>query len=191
MIQTCHRARARSSSQPQHCCGPCPHRRCPRLGTCTARRRRSSSKRPFNRMKARRPACASQAVRGTTAMLRAEKHLSMQTVQRGNQPTRAERRSGSGSSTRVDRPRTTTPVMSSTPTEWATRKHERREDTTSGGADATTAAKIALRHRNPRGPVCSAGRSTRQAFVSAFASPHRPTSTRGKQTLEYGSMTIA
>jgi hypothetical protein len=33
-----HRARARSSSQQQHCCGPCPLPRHPRRGICTTRR---------------------------------------------------------------------------------------------------------------------------------------------------------
>jgi hypothetical protein len=45
------RERARSSSLPQHCCGPCPPPRRPRRGTCTARRKRSSSKRPSNSRK--------------------------------------------------------------------------------------------------------------------------------------------
>jgi hypothetical protein len=40
-----------------------------------------------------------------------------------NLPTRAERRSGSESLTRADRPRTATPVTSSTPVEQATRRH--------------------------------------------------------------------
>jgi hypothetical protein len=38
-------------------------------------------------------------------------------VRRDNPPTRAERRSGSESPTRTDRPRTATPVTSSTPVE--------------------------------------------------------------------------
>jgi hypothetical protein len=54
------RERARSLSPPQRCCGPCPPPRHPRHGTCTARRRRSSSKRPFSRLRAQRLAFASR-----------------------------------------------------------------------------------------------------------------------------------
>jgi hypothetical protein len=43
----------------------------PRRGTCTARRRRSSSKRPFNRPKARRPASANRGARGTMGVPKA------------------------------------------------------------------------------------------------------------------------
>jgi hypothetical protein len=63
--------------------------------------------------------------------------------------------------------------------------------TTPGGADATIAARTAHRRRNPRGPVCSAGRSARRASPSTSANPPRSTSTWGRRTLVYGSMTIA
>jgi hypothetical protein len=76
---------------------------------------RSSSRRPCNMPKAHRPAYASKAARGTTTVLRAKRHPSTQTAQRGNQPTRAERRSGSGYLTRTSRLRTATPATSSTP----------------------------------------------------------------------------
>jgi hypothetical protein len=65
------RERARSSLLPRRCCGPCPPPRHPRHGTCTARRRRSSSKRPSNRPKVRRPASASREARGTTGARKA------------------------------------------------------------------------------------------------------------------------
>jgi hypothetical protein len=57
------RERARSSLPPRRCYGPCPPPRRPRHGTCTARRRRSSNKRPFSRPKARRPASVSRGAR--------------------------------------------------------------------------------------------------------------------------------
>jgi hypothetical protein len=66
MTRTRRRARARSSLQPQRCYGPCSRYHRLKHGTCTVRRRRSSSKWSFNRPRARRPACASQAVCGTT-----------------------------------------------------------------------------------------------------------------------------
>jgi hypothetical protein len=56
---------------PQRCYGPCPPPRRPRHGTCTARRRRLSSKRPSNRPKARCPASASREARGTTGVRKA------------------------------------------------------------------------------------------------------------------------
>jgi hypothetical protein len=52
--------RAKSSLPPRRCCGPCPPLRHPRRGTCTARHKRSSSKRPSNRPRARRPASANR-----------------------------------------------------------------------------------------------------------------------------------
>jgi hypothetical protein len=50
------------------------HPQRPRQETCTARRRHSSSRRPYRRLKARRPAYASKAVRGTTAAPKAKRH---------------------------------------------------------------------------------------------------------------------
>jgi hypothetical protein len=152
---------------------------------------RSSSRRPCNMPKAHRPAYASKAARGTTTVLRAKRHPSTQTAQRGNQPTRAERRSGSGYLTRADRLRTAAPATSSTPAIQAMQRRGRRRATTPGGVGATTVARTAHRRRNPQGPACSAGRSTRRAFLSASASPPRSTSTQGRQTLVYGSMIIA
>jgi hypothetical protein len=58
------REQARSSLPPQRCCGPCPPPRRQWRGTCNVRRRRSSSKRPSSRPKARRPASASRGTRG-------------------------------------------------------------------------------------------------------------------------------
>jgi hypothetical protein len=60
------RGRAKSSSPPRHYYGPCPLRQRPRRETCTARRRRESSKRPYSRPKARRPAFTNRGARGTT-----------------------------------------------------------------------------------------------------------------------------
>jgi hypothetical protein len=62
--------RARSSSLPRRCCGPCSLLQRPRRGTCTARRRRSSSKRPCNRLRARHPAFTSRGARETTGRAR-------------------------------------------------------------------------------------------------------------------------
>jgi hypothetical protein len=73
----------------------------------------------------------------------------------------------------------------------STQKGGRRQATTPGGAGATTAAKIARQRQRPRGPVCSAERSAHRASLSDSASPPRSTSTRGRQTLMYGSTTIA
>jgi hypothetical protein len=50
----------------RHCCRPCPPLQRPRHETCTARRRRSSSKRPSSRPRARRPASDSRVTRGMT-----------------------------------------------------------------------------------------------------------------------------
>jgi hypothetical protein len=90
-----------------------------------------------------------QAVRGTTLAPRAKRHPSTQMAWQGNQPTRAERQSASGSLIRADRLRTATPATLSTPAEWATQRHERRQATTPGRAGTTTAARIARRCRSP------------------------------------------
>jgi hypothetical protein len=185
-----HRARVRSSSQPRRYSEPCPRPRRPRHETCTTRRRCSSSRRPCNRPKARRPTYASKVARKTTTVPRAKRHPSMQMARQGNQPTRAERWSGSGSLIHADRLRTATPATSSTPAEWATQRHGRRQATTPSGAGATTAARFARRHRSPRGLVCSVRRSAGRVSLSDFASPPRSTNTRGRRTLVYGSTTI-
>jgi hypothetical protein len=116
------RERAKSSSQQRRCCEPCPLLQRPRRRTCTVRRTRSSSRRLCNRPKARRPAFASRAVRGRTVARRGRRRQFTRAVRRDNPPTRAKRRSGCKSSTHADRPRTATPVTSSTPVEQATRR---------------------------------------------------------------------
>jgi hypothetical protein len=136
-------------------------------------------------------AYASRVVCETTAAPKAKRHASTRAARWGNQPTRAERRSGSGSLIRAGRPRTTTPTTSSMLAERATQRHGRRRATSLGGATATTAVRITHRRRNPREPVCSAGRSAQQASPSASASPPRLTSTQGRQTLVCGSTTTA
>jgi hypothetical protein len=54
----------------------------------------------------------SRAVRGMTAALKAKGRSSTRAAWRDNQPTRAERGSGSGSLMRTGRPGMATPVMS-------------------------------------------------------------------------------
>jgi hypothetical protein len=83
------RERARSSSPPRHCCGPCPPLRHPRHGTCTARRKRSLSNRPPSRPKARRPASANRGVRGTTGARKALNPRYTLVERRNAPPTRA------------------------------------------------------------------------------------------------------
>jgi hypothetical protein len=114
-IQARPRERARSSLLPRHCCGPCTPPRRPRRGTCTARRRRLSSKRPSNRPKARRPASANREARGTTGVRKAPSPRCTRVVQRSVPPTRDTRRPRSGSSTRAGKPKMATPATSSTP----------------------------------------------------------------------------
>jgi hypothetical protein len=64
------------------CCGPCSPPRRPRHRTCTARRRRSSNKRPCNRPKARHSAYASRATHGMTAPRKAQKRPFTQAARR-------------------------------------------------------------------------------------------------------------
>jgi hypothetical protein len=71
--QTRPRERARSSSHLRRCYGSCPLLQRSRRRTCTVRRRRSSSRRPCNRPKARRPAFASRAAHRTTAARKARR----------------------------------------------------------------------------------------------------------------------
>jgi hypothetical protein len=101
-------------------------------------------------------------VRGTTAAPKAKRCPFTQAARRSSQPTRVESGAGSGSLIRAGRPRTVTPATSSTLAERATRRRGRRQATTLGGVAATTAVRITHRRRNPRGPVCLAGRSARQ-----------------------------
>jgi hypothetical protein len=153
------RERDRSISPPQRCCGPCPPPRHLKHGTCTARRRRSSSKQPSNRPRARRPASANRGANGRMGARKAPNSRYTRVERRSAPPTRGARRPKSGSSTRAGKPKMATPATSSTLDERATQMHGRRQATTLGGVDATTAGKIAHRRRNPREPVCSAGRS--------------------------------
>jgi hypothetical protein len=93
--------------------------------------------------------------------------------------------------TRVGKPKTVTLATSSTPGGRATRRRGQRWATTSDGVGAMTAERTARRRRNPREPVCSAGRSARRASLNASANPRRSTSTRGRQTPVYGSTSTA
>jgi hypothetical protein len=178
-------------SEPEaHLCrGPCLLLQRPRRGTCTARRRRSSSKRPCNRPRARRPAFASRGARGTTGARRALRHQFTWAARRGSPPAKAGRRSGSGSLTRAGRPKTATLATSSMPGGRATQRHGRRQATIHGGVGATTAVRTACRCRSPRGPAYSAGRSALLASRGASVSPRRSSSTRGRRTPVYGSTT--
>jgi hypothetical protein len=142
-IQACPRERARSSSLPRHCCGPCPLPQRLRHGICTARRRRSSSKRPCSRPRARRPASTSRGARGATGVCKALKCQFTRVVRRGSPPTKVGRRSGSGSLTRAGMPKTATLATSSTPGRRATQRRGRRQATTRGEVDAMTAEKTA------------------------------------------------
>jgi hypothetical protein len=116
------RERARSSLPLRRCYGPCrpPHR--PRRETCTARRKRSSSKRPFSRPKARRPASASKGARGTTVARKAPSHRYIREPQRNAPPTKGARRSRSESLTSAGKPKLATPATSSAPGGRATRR---------------------------------------------------------------------
>jgi hypothetical protein len=183
--------RTSQTLRPQRCSGPCPHPRRPRRKTCTARHRRSLSRWPYNSPTARHPTYASKAARGTTAVPKARKRPFTQAARWGSGPTRAERRSGSRSLTHAGRSRMATPATSSTLAEREMQRHEWWWATTLSGAATMTVARIAHRRRNPRGPVCSAGRSGRRASPSASASPPRSTNTQGRCTLVYGSTITA
>jgi hypothetical protein len=95
------RGRAKSSLPPRRCCGPCPPLQRLRRGTCTARRRRSSSKRPSSRPKARRPASASRGTREAMGARRGPNPRYTRVEQRSAPPTRGAHRRRSGSSTRA------------------------------------------------------------------------------------------
>jgi hypothetical protein len=64
---------------------PAPQRL--RHGTCTMRRRLSSSKRLFSRLRARRPASVSRGARGTTGARKAPNHRYTRETQRNVPPT--------------------------------------------------------------------------------------------------------
>jgi hypothetical protein len=102
--------------------------------------------------------------------------------QRSAPPTRGARRPKSVSSTRAVRRGTATPATSSTLGGRAKRMPGRPQATTPDGAGATTAMKTARRHRNPRGPACSAGRSARRSSRSASANLRPSLSTTGRRT---------
>jgi hypothetical protein len=114
-IRTRPRERAKSSSSPRHYYRPCPPLRHTRRGTCTARRRCSSSKRPSNRPKARRPVSANRGARGTMGARKAPNPRYTWAERLSAPPIRGARRPKSGSSTRAGRPETATPATSSTP----------------------------------------------------------------------------
>jgi hypothetical protein len=166
---------------------PAPRR--PRQGTCTARRRRLSSKRPSNRPKARRPASVSRGARGTTGMRKAPSHRCIREAQRSIPPTRGACRPRSSSSTHAGKPKMATPATSSTPGGRAMRRRGRRRATT--GVGATIAGRTARRRRSHREPACSAGKSARRASPSTSASPRRSTNTTGRRTPAYGSTITA
>jgi hypothetical protein len=183
--------RARSSSPLRHCCRPCPPLQHPRRGTCPARRRRSLSKRPFSRTKARRPASTNRGARGTMGVRKAPNPQYTRVEWRNAPPTRGARRPRTDSSTRAGKRETATPAMSSTSDRRGKRRRGRQQATTLGGVDAMIATRIARRHRSPREPVCSAGRSARRPFPSASASPRQSSSTTGRRITACGSTTTA
>jgi hypothetical protein len=113
-----------------------------------------------------------------------------QAERQSDPPTRDAHRLKNGSSTRAGRG-TATPATSSMLGGRARRMRERRQATTLGGVDTTTTMKTALRHRNPRGPACSAGRSARQPSPSVSASPRPSSSITGKRIPVYGSTITA
>jgi hypothetical protein len=190
-IQAHPRERAGSSLLPRCCCGPCLPPRRLRCGTCTARRRRLSSRRPSNRPKARRPASASRGVRGTMGVRTAPSPRCTRAAQRSVPPTRGARLPRSGSSARAGKPKMATPATSSTPSERATRRRGKRWATTLDGVGATIAGRTAHQRRSHQEPACSARRSAWRASPNASASTRRSTSTTEKRSPAYGSTTTA
>jgi hypothetical protein len=152
--------------------------------------RHSSSRRPFNRPRARRHASANRGTHKATGPRRGANPWSMQVKRRSGPPTRDAHRLKNGSSTHAGRG-TATPATSSTLGGRARRMRERRRATTLGGVDVTTAMKTALRRRNPRGPACSAGTSARRPSPSASNSPRPSSSITGKRIPAYGSTITA
>jgi hypothetical protein len=114
-----------------------------------------------------------------------------QAERRSDPPTRDAHRLKNGSSTRAGKRGTATPAMSSMLEGRAKRTRERRQATTLDEGDAMTAMKTARRRRNPRGPVCSAGRSARWPSPSASANPRPSSSITGKRIPACGSTTTA
>jgi hypothetical protein len=155
------------------------------------RRRRSSSKRSSSRSKARRPASASRETRGAMGARRGPNPRCTRAERQSAPPTRDARLLKNGSSTRVGKHGTATPATSSTLGGRAKRMRERQQDTTLGGADATTAMKTARQRRSLREPACSAGRSARQPSLSVSASPRPSSSTTGRRIPACGSTTTS
>jgi hypothetical protein len=137
------RERARSSLPLRHCYRPCPLPQRLRRGTCTARRRRSSSKRPSSRPKAQHPASVSRGARGTMGARKAPNHRYTRETRRNAPQTQGARRSRSRSSTRAGKPKTAMLATSSTPGGRATRRRGRRWATTLDGVGATIAGRTA------------------------------------------------
>jgi hypothetical protein len=141
------RERARSSLLSRRYCGPCPAPRRPMRGTCTARRRRLSSKRPSSRPKARRPASASRGAHGTTRARKASRPRCTRAVQGASRQPGAH--VGQGAAPRHAR---------ASPRRRRPQHHQRlaygqRGDTCSGGLPPST--RWAL--RQPGGPLADAG----------------------------------
>jgi hypothetical protein len=86
---------AKSSSQRQHCFGPCPSHRRPWHVTCAAMS--SSNKRLCSRPRALRPAYVTSPTCGTTVTHTIKRRPSMWVAQRGSRQPRAKRLSGSRS----------------------------------------------------------------------------------------------
>jgi hypothetical protein len=119
----------------------------------------------------RRPAFARRGACRTTGAHKALRCQFTRAARQGGPPVKAGRWSGSGSLTRVGRPKTATLATSSTPGRRATRKRRWRQATTHGEVGTTTAERTARRRWSPRGPACSAGRSARRASLNASANP--------------------
>jgi hypothetical protein len=84
------------------------------------------SRRPCNKLEARRLASSSREARRTTGARRAPRRQFTRVARQDNLPTRAERRLGSESLTHADRPRTVTPATSSTPGRREMQRHGQR-----------------------------------------------------------------
>jgi hypothetical protein len=91
------------------------------------------SKRPSSRPKARRPASASRGAHGTMGARKVSSPRSTRVARPSVPPIRGARRPRSGSSTRVGRRETATPVTSSTLGGRAKRRHGRQQATTLDG----------------------------------------------------------
>jgi hypothetical protein len=145
------RERARSSLPSRHCCGPCPP---PAPRGASAHR---ASGRPAGReLGVSHPPARRRAGRRGRAGGR-----TLGPHRRSDPPIWDAHRLKIGSSTRAEHG-TATPATSSTLGGRAKQMREWRQPTTLDEVDATTATKTARRRRNPREPMCSAGRSARR-----------------------------